>query len=288
MINNNELRFARRVVYKGWISGEKILECIDEIRSAALAQDKTLMDLLVEKGYLSRKKIRQVQQELEQTDGIKASGESAPDGRPVGRYRITQKIGEGAMGVVYQATNSSNNRIVALKLLDKELSEDPEFIARFLREARNAAKLKKHENIVEAYDFGQADGRYYFAMEFVNGRSLAEILFCQGLLSERTALSITRQLTRALSHANNFSIIHRDIKPENIIISQDGIVKLCDLGLAKDLSRDFFQAKRRHHPGNCVLCISRAGQWLQRPGHPRRYLFPGDYLILYADRRTSF
>ena len=205
----------------------------------SFGQNRTLMDVLVEKGYLSRKKIKQVQQELEHTDGIKPDCEQAQDRRSVGRYQIIQKIGEGAMGVVYQATNTSNNRIVALKLLDKELSEDPEFIARFLREARNAAKLKKHENIVEAYDFGQADGHYYFAMEFVNGRCLAEILFCQGKLSERTALNITRQLTRALSHANNFSIIHRDIKPENIIISQDGIVKLCDLGLAKDLSRDF-------------------------------------------------
>ena len=112
----------------------------------------------------------------------------------------------------------------------------------FLREARNAAKLKKHDNIVEAYDIGEDRGKYYFAMEFVEGHSLAEILYSKGKLKEKTALNILKQLTKALIHANRFSIIHRDIKPENIMISQEGQVKLCDLGLAKDLTDNFYKS----------------------------------------------
>ncbi|HNZ66047.1 MAG: serine/threonine protein kinase [Planctomycetes bacterium] len=153
-------------------------------------------------------------------------------------YQLCRTLGKGSMGTVYLAINIATNREVALKVLDKELSHDPRFVNRFLREARNVAKLKNHENIVEAYDFGEYQKRYYFAMEYVPGKSLAQLIFEQGKLSERMALVITMKVASALEHASYYSIVHRDIKPENILISQEGTVKLCDLGLAKDLTWD--------------------------------------------------
>lgn len=236
MLSKQQLRFAQKVVRKGWVKGGEMLACIELLNSDVGLDETTLMDILVKKGYLSRKQVREIERELTKPVAEIADGQCI---QKLGDYELLEKLGEGAMGVVYKARKTKDNRLVALKLLDRELGQDREFISRFLREARNVAKLRKHENIVEAYDFGEDNGRYYFVMEFIDGRSLAEILYSQGKISERNALSIARQVTRALHHAQSFSIIHRDIKPENIIISSEGVVKLCDLGLAKDLSENF-------------------------------------------------
>ena len=164
--------------------------------------------------------------------------EKAMEEQRIAGYRLCEKIGEGAMGSVYLAKAIANNKEVALKVLSPDLAQDPMFVARFLREATNATKLKKHPNIVEAYDWGQYNQTYYFAMEYVRGKSLAMLLLEQGKLSERMALFIAIKIAYALNHANKYSIVHRDIKPENVLISLDGAIKLCDLGLAKDLTWD--------------------------------------------------
>ena len=164
--------------------------------------------------------------------------EKAMEEQRIAGYRLCEKLGEGAMGSVYLAKAIANNKEVALKVLSPDLAQDPMFVARFLREATNATKLKKHPNIVEAYDWGQYNQTYYFAMEYVRGKSLAMLLLEQGKLSERMALFIAIKIAYALNHANKYSIVHRDIKPENVLISLDGAIKLCDLGLAKDLTWD--------------------------------------------------
>jgi serine/threonine-protein kinase len=147
------------------------------------------------------------------------------------RFTIIEKIGEGSMGEVYKAYQISMDRTVAVKVLDPELAEDEVFAERFLHEARSIGKLN-HPNVVQGIDFGQSGGHLFFAMEYVEGPSLYEILN-QGPLEEDEVLEIGLQVARALEHGHGQGIIHRDIKPGNIMISAEGIAKVTDYGLAK-------------------------------------------------------
>lgn len=236
MIRKDELYFARRAIRKGAITGEQVIECVEFLqeRHSKGNNKLTLMDVILKKGYIEKSMVEEIRQELSQANSRQKSFKVEGS---ISKYKLLEKIGEGAMGVVYKAKNRSNKRLVALKILDQELSEDFGFISRFLGEAKNAAKLR-HDNIVKAYDFGEDNGRYYFAMELIDGFSLAEILHSKGKITEKLALTITKQIARALEHASEFSIVHRDVKPENIMISKSGVAKLCDLGLAKDLTED--------------------------------------------------
>ncbi len=137
------------------------------------------------------------------------------------------------MGAVFKATQVSMGRVVALKILPRKLARNEAYVQRFLREARSAARLN-HPNIVQAIDVGYADGYYYFAMEFVEGRTLSDIIEADGPLSERRALEIIRDVARGLRCAHSAGIIHRDVKPNNILVAPDGCVKLADLGLARE------------------------------------------------------
>ena len=150
----------------------------------------------------------------------------------VGGYEIISKVGQGAMGAVFEARQVSMDRVVALKILPPGLAKDSAFLERFLREARAAAQLN-HPNIVQAYDAGMADGYSYFAMEFVDGNSLQTVLKASGALEEQRALEITRDIAQALDCAHNAGIIHRDVKPDNILLALDGAAKLADLGIAR-------------------------------------------------------
>ena len=167
-------------------------------------------------------------------------GEKQPGNQPeqktVGNYQILSKLGQGAMGAVFRARQMSVDRVVALKVLPPKFAKNEAFLARFLREARSAAKLS-HPNVVQAIDAGQADGYYYFAMEFVDGRSLRDILREQGRLPEPQALALARDMARALDCAHQAGIIHRDVKPDNILVTSEGAAKLADLGLAREAAR---------------------------------------------------
>lgn len=151
----------------------------------------------------------------------------------LGRYEIISKIGKGGMGTVYKARQVNMDRIVALKVMPVELSKNEKFVHRFLREARSAASLN-HPGIVQAVDAGEADGRYYFAMEYVEGKTLGDMLDESEKLAEERALEITKEVAVALDYAHTAGFIHRDIKPDNILISKDGKIKLADLGLARE------------------------------------------------------
>ncbi|MBM4037356.1 MAG: DUF1080 domain-containing protein [Planctomycetes bacterium] len=147
-------------------------------------------------------------------------------------YELLATLGKGGMGVVFKARQVSMDRIVALKVLAPRLAKNAVYVQRFLREARSAAKLN-HPNIVQGIDVGEAGGHYYFAMEFVDGTTVKEMIKGQGRLDEKTALSIVGAVARALEHAAKHGIIHRDIKPDNIMVARDGVVKLADLGIAR-------------------------------------------------------
>ena len=147
------------------------------------------------------------------------------------QLEILELIGSGGMGAVYRVRQKELDRIVALKILPPDISQDPAFAERFTREARALAKLN-HPGIVTIYDFGRADGLFFFLMEFVDGVNLRRLLQ-GGRLSSREALAIVPQICDALQYAHDQGIVHRDIKPENVLLDRQGRVKVADFGLAK-------------------------------------------------------
>ncbi|MDK2784212.1 MAG: eukaryotic-like serine/threonine-protein kinase [Bacillota bacterium] len=149
-----------------------------------------------------------------------------------GRYELMETIGAGGMAVVIKARCTLLDRLVAIKLLRDQYAANQEFLDRFQREARAAARLS-HPNIVSIYDVGQEDGKQFIVMEYVPGRNLKDYLRAEGPLPPRTVAEIGRQIAAALFHAHQRGIIHRDIKPHNILITPEGQVKVTDFGIAR-------------------------------------------------------
>jgi serine/threonine-protein kinase len=149
-----------------------------------------------------------------------------------GRYRISRKLGSGGMANVYLAQDEELGRRVAIKILDDRHARDEQFVERFRREAQHAAGLS-HPNIVSIYDRGEAEGTYYIAMEYVEGRTLKELLVARGPSPLGIAIDYTRQILSALRFAHRNGIVHRDIKPHNVIVDGEGRVKVMDFGIAR-------------------------------------------------------
>jgi beta-lactam-binding protein with PASTA domain/serine/threonine protein kinase len=149
-----------------------------------------------------------------------------------GRYRIRAQIAVGGMSTVYAAVDERLDREVAVKVMMPSLSRDPVFIARFAREARSAAKLS-HVNAVAVYDQGADAGSVFLVMELVRGRTLRDLIRERGALSPGEAVSLMEPVLAALAAAHRAGLVHRDVKPENILLSDDGLVKVADFGLAR-------------------------------------------------------
>ncbi|MDD5349786.1 MAG: serine/threonine-protein kinase, partial [Chthoniobacteraceae bacterium] len=152
------------------------------------------------------------------------------------QLEIVELLGRGGMGAVYKARHRGLDRWVALKILPAATQRDPAFAERFTREARALAKLD-HPNIVTVYDSGEADGLFYFVMEFVDGANLRQVLASGGVTPEQ-ALAIVPQICDALQYAHKAGIVHRDIKPENILVDKSGRVKIADFGIAKIVGKE--------------------------------------------------
>ena len=151
------------------------------------------------------------------------------------RYEIIKSIGEGGMANVYLAQDTILDRKVAIKVLRGDLSSDDKFIRRFQREALSVSNLS-HPNIVEIYDVGEEDGGHYIVMEYIEGKTLKQLLKKRGSLTLTEVIDIMTQLTDGISHAHESYIIHRDIKPQNIMIEDDGRIKITDFGIAMALN----------------------------------------------------
>ena len=151
------------------------------------------------------------------------------------RYEIIRSIGEGGMANVYLGHDIILDRNVAIKVLRGDLSNDEKFVRRFQREALSASSLA-HSNIVEMYDVGEDDGTYYIVMEYVEGKTLKQLLKKRGSLTLSEAIDIMSQLTDGMAHAHDSYIIHRDLKPQNIMIKDDGQIKITDFGIAMALN----------------------------------------------------
>ena len=157
------------------------------------------------------------------------------------RYEILEKIGNGGMATVYKAKCHVLNRYVAVKVLKEEFTTDEEFIRRFNVEAQSAAGLT-HPNIVSVYDVGHEDGIYYIVMELIQGKTLKQIINEDGALPWKWSVNIAIQIASALEAAHKNNIVHRDIKPHNIIITEDGVAKVTDFGIAKAVSNSTITA----------------------------------------------
>ena len=187
------------------------------------------------------------------------------------QLEILELLGRGGMGAVYKARQKQLDRFVALKILPPSVGHDPAFADRFAREAKALAKLN-HPSIVTLYEFGQADGLFYFLMEFVDGVNLRQLLNA-GRLAPREALAIVPQICDALQYAHDQGIVHRDIKPENILLDRAGRVKVADFGLAKLVGVDALTSSLSHPMGEGAVpaagegmpCTTEAGQVIGTP-----------------------
>jgi len=153
-------------------------------------------------------------------------------GKTLGSYEVKSEIGHGGMGVVYKAYDKVLNRYVALKIIPPQFASDEQKLKRFLREAKNIAKLS-HPSIVPIYYTGNERGINFIAMKYVEGKTLAEVIDQEAPLPPMRALLIAREIAEGLSHAHDLNIVHRDIKPENIMIDKAGAVQIMDFGLAR-------------------------------------------------------
>jgi serine/threonine-protein kinase len=223
-------------------------------------QPADLLELLVRSRLLSRSQVVQLRDALDKTqldpssvvEVARVSPQPPPDPptridlnlqaekerEMVGAYRLLRKLGEGGMGEVYLAFDDRADRSVAIKILSTFLASKPELVERFQREARHALHLE-HVNIVRGYEVGKDEksGKHYLVMEYVDGPSAQALLDEYGRLSVGDALHIGLDIARALEYAQSRNIVHRDIKPENILCTRTGVVKLADLGLAKEIGQ---------------------------------------------------
>ena len=172
-----------------------------------------------------------------------ARGDVRPDGDPMigrildGRYRIVSRIARGGMAGVYEAHDERLDRTVAIKVMHAGLGDDAAFAARFVREARAAAKLT-HPNVVAVYDQGDDEGTLFLAMELVPGRTLRDTIAAESPMAPRRALAMIEPVLAALAAAHRAGLVHRDVKPENVLITPEGAIKVADFGLARAVTAE--------------------------------------------------
>lgn len=221
--DSKEAKFGEIALSMGLVTSAQLEECLQiQRRLSEMGVDETLGEVLVKKGYLGKEQAGQVLEKM----GI--------DVQVIPQYRLIARIGRGGMGAVYKALHVSMNRIVALKILDREATAGQQYVERFLREARQAAQLS-HPNIVRAFDAGQVNGLYYFAMEYIAGETVHRQVKRGGPYSEKKAIEVLRQIADAIGYIARRGLVHRDVKPENILIDKQGRAFLCDFGLAKSM-----------------------------------------------------
>lgn len=227
MPNQDDTLVARAVVENRLATSEEVSLCLKiQAALAAKGQQVSLKQVLVQKGMCTPSQINRVTQPGTNDDSMTRSAQRIPG------YHIIAKLGQGAMATVWKARQLSLDRIVAIKILPKRLSENPEFVDRFYKEGKAAARLNS-PNVVQAVDVGEAQGYHYFVMEYVEGKTVYDDLAKGKVYSEAEALDVIIQVAKALHHAHQRGLIHRDVKPKNIMITKDGVVKLADMGLAR-------------------------------------------------------
>lgn len=225
--SKQDTTLGRVIVEQGLCTREEVEDCLN-MQAELQREDnhRTLADLLLSNGYITKT----------QLDRVRTAVVDEPSAlQQIPGYQIMSRLGAGAMATVYKARQISLDRTVAVKVLPKRMSENPEFVERFYKEGKAAAKLN-HPNIVGAVDVGEANGFHYFVMEYVEGETVYDRLAKGERYTESEAINIILQICRALVHAHQAGFIHRDVKPKNIMITPQGVAKLADMGLAREAS----------------------------------------------------
>jgi len=221
---NYDTVFGKMAVEQGLCTDAELKRSLEELQSRRKVNPIVLKDLMIDLGYVTPSQAERVKKSIKES---KAAAHQIPG------YQIVGKLGAGAMAVVYKARQLSLNRMVAIKVLPRRFTENPEYVERFYKEGQAAGKLN-HNNIVQAFDVGEAGGYHYFVMECVEGKTLYDDLSKGKVFAEDEALDIIIQVAHALAHAHACGLIHRDVKPKNIMINTEGVVKLADMGLARE------------------------------------------------------
>ncbi len=261
-------KIASYIIEKSWLSSARVQIIMQElIEKKKTDEDLNILDLIYQRKLLSASQFRfleeiqkkfkssgkKKQQILNQIDQDKDSTQAGtitdtpiikPNknefeesfiGSVFGNCMLDKLIGKGGMGSVYLGTHQILMQTRAIKLLPPNFSVQKEFAARFIQEARTAAKLE-HPNIVQVYDVGKERDYFYIVMQFVDGGSLTKLLHNKAKLDTKLAIHIINEVAQGLIAAHNLGIVHRDIKPDNILLSKDGEIRIADFGLAKDAS----------------------------------------------------
>ena len=236
MPNPQDEKLVRVAVAGGHLTDEQGAEALAALREIeGFGGSASAVEVLVKRGMLDQHQAEGLLAEAARASAASEPAASKPSGqlpRELGRFALLEKIGQGGMGSVFKARQTDLDRFVAVKVLKPRLARNAEFVERFLREARSAGRLN-HPNIVAAIDVGESSGFYYFAMEYVDGETLADLLRREGPLPEDRAIAIAVEVARALDHAHSKDLVHRDIKPDNIMLTREGRVRVTDFGLAK-------------------------------------------------------
>lgn len=224
----DDSQIARLVVERKLCTANE-LELVRAEQRSLVAKGKpiTLRDMLIQHGYVTHTQVKRLQMAMDE-DSMYRPAQQIPG------FQVLSKLGQGAMAVVFKAKQLSLDRIVAIKVLPKRLSENPEFVERFYREGRAAARLN-HANIVQAYDVGESGGYHYFVMEYIDGKTIYDTIVDGKPVQEKEAIRVVLQCASALQHAHDQGLIHRDVKPKNLMLTKSGDVKLADMGLAREM-----------------------------------------------------
>jgi len=224
--SSSESTLGRAAVERKLLTPEELQVCYQEQRMLAQAGKRlSLTEVMLKCGYLTRSQLQRLGGDME--DSIARKAQQIPG------YQILGKLGAGAMATVFKARQLSLDRIVAIKVLPRKLGAHAEFVERFYKEGRAAARLN-HNNIVQAIDVGNAGEYHYFVMEYIEGKTVYDDLAAGKIYSEKDALEIVIQVARALDHAAERGFIHRDVKPKNVMLTKQGVAKLADMGLARE------------------------------------------------------
>jgi serine/threonine-protein kinase len=219
--------FARYLVEHSLASEDEVKKCLMRKRDLAnRGKNVSLASVLVEQGVLTAAQVKRLES---------AEDSTTRPAQQIPGFQILERLGAGAMATVWMARQLSLDRTVAIKVLPRRLSENTEFVERFYKEGKAAARLN-HNNIVQAIDVGEAGGFHYFVMEYVDGHTLYDELAKGKVFSESEAIEVIMQIARALEHAHERGFIHRDVKPKNIMLTKARVAKLADMGLAREMT----------------------------------------------------
>jgi serine/threonine-protein kinase len=227
----DEERLIQLLVSRGLLTREELQQARPP-GGSPLPPD-ALLKRLVEAGLLTPGQARRMFQEL-----------PALANQLIPGYQVLEKLGQGAMGTVFKARQLSLNRVVAIKVLNPRVAQDPRLLANLTTEARLAAKLS-HNNVVQAIDVGAAGKVHFFVMEYVEGRTIRQEVDEGKVYPEKEAVEIVLQIAQALQHAHRRGLLHRDVKPANIILTPEGIAKLADLGMAREAADEATARKEK-------------------------------------------